>query len=177
MANPIRNALIAASVAAAGLTGAFNLIDRFEGKENTVYVDPLGIKTICRGTTSGPLIAKGRATDDECDAATLHDLQVAAATVDRCAAGVVLSPGERSAWVSFTLNVGPGGKGVKDGFCRLKSGREPGHLRLLKSSSDPLVRRAACAKLFEWTMPGTNVHRGLLNRRTAEYSVCVEDLE
>lgn len=172
----IRNAALAASLAAASLTGTFLLVDRFEGNSPTVYKDPLGIKTICRGTTSGPLIAKGKATAAECDEATLHDIEVAAATVRRCTPGVEFTPGEFGAWVSFAYNVGPGGKGVKDGFCKLKSGREPSHLRIIKSSDDPLVRKAACGKLFQWTMPGTNVHRGLLNRRTAEYALCVADL-
>ena len=162
---------MAASIAAASLTGAWTLIDKFEGNVPVVYKDPLGIKTICRGTTSGPLIVKGKASAAECDAATLHDIKVAAATVDSCYKGP-MTVGERNAWVSFTFNVGPGGKGVKDGFCRLKSGAVPGHIKLLIAGKP----REACAKLFEWTMPGTNVHNGLLNRRTNEFKVCVRDL-
>lgn len=176
MANAIRNAAVAATLAAAGLTGAYNLIDTFEGNRNTVYLDPLGIKTICRGTTSGPLIAKGKATDAECDAATLKDIEVAAATVRRCFTGH-LTVGEYSAWTSFTYNVGPGGKGVKDGFCKLKNGNEPTLLKLLKRGDDTATRRAACAQLYDWAMPGTNVYNGLLKRRTSEYAMCVRDLD
>lgn len=173
MTNVIRNAALAASLAAASLTGSFLLVDRFEGNKTEVYRDPLGIKTICRGTTHGPLIAKGKATAAECDEATLADLKTAAAIVGRCTAGAVLTDGERNAWTSFALNVGPGGKGVKDGFCKLKSGGTPSHIRFIYAGE----RKRACQMLFQWTMPGTNVHNGLLNRRTAEYKTCVADLD
>ena len=90
----------------------------------------------------------------------------------RCTAGATLTEGEYNAWTSFTLNVGPGGKGVKDGFCKLKSGGTPSHIRFILAGDGA----RACKMLFQWTMPGTNVHKGLLNRRTAEYKVCVGDL-
>lgn len=166
------SAVVAAAIAAASLIPAFDLVDRFEGNKQSVYLDPLKIKTICRGTTHGPLIQKGWATAEECDRATLEDLTTAAKIVDRCTAGAVLTEGERNAWVSFALNVGPGGKGVKDGFCKLKSGKTPSHIRYIYSGE----RERACKMLFQWTMPGTNVFNGLLNRRTAEYGVCVKDL-
>ena len=165
-------ASVAAALAAASLTPAFDLVDKFEGNRNTVYLDPLKIKTICRGTTHGPLVAKGVATDAECDLATLEDLKTAAAIVTRCTAGATLTNGEYNAWTSFALNVGPGGKGVKDGFCRLKSGAVPSHIRLMLAGKP----RDACKMLYQWTMPGTVVFNGLLNRRTAEYKVCVGDL-
>lgn len=173
---PIKNKLVAGAIALAGLSSAFVLVDKYEGNSLPVYKDPLGIPTICRGTTSGPLIKKGRATQAECDESTLHELLVAQRTVRSCFDGQ-LTDGELNAWTSFAYNVGPGGKGVKDGFCRLKSGNTPTHLKLLRFSNDPQVRRDACKKLFDWTMPGTNVHRGLLNRRTAEYAICVKDLQ
>lgn len=168
----LKNKAVGVALSLAGLTGAFILVDKYEGNSSTVYLDPLKIKTICRGTTHGPLIAKGKATADECDRATLEDITTAAAIVDRCTAGIKLTEGERNAWTSFALNVGPGGKGVKDGFCKLKSGGTPSHIRFIYAGEP----ERACKMLFQWTMPGTNVHRGLLNRRTAEYSTCVKDL-
>lgn len=171
----LRNTVVAASLAATGLLGAFNLVEKYEGLVTTAYADPLGIKTICRGTTSGPLLARGKATVDECDAQTVADLKVAQATVTRCFKGP-LTAGELAAWTDFTYNVGPGGRGVKDGFCTLKSGRKPKFLRLLETDNSPVTRRAACRQLFDWTQPGTVVHRGLLRRRTDEYAVCIHDL-
>lgn len=176
MANPIRNAAVAAIIATAGLTGASNLITTYEGYSAKVYLDPLKIPTICRGTTSGPLIAKGVATEKECDEATLKDIQTAAATVKRCAP-VDMTLGELNAWTSFAYNVGPGKKGKKDGFCVLKSGKQPSHLRyLLRPGSTIPDRMAACKMLMSWTQPGTVVHNGLKKRRTEEYAMCVRDL-
>ena len=172
MALPIKR--IAAGLAAAtalGLGSAFSLVDKFEGNVNTIYKDPLGVRTICRGTTSGPLITKGKATDGECDAATLKDLQVAAATVGACVE-VPLTDGERNAWTSFAYNLGPGKRGVKDGMCVLKSGALPSHVRLLAAGK----HRAACHMMAQWTMPGTSVHKGLVARRTAEMTLCLRDL-
>lgn len=170
MANPIRNALVASAIAAAGLGGAFSLAAKWEGNATKLYIDPVGKPTICRGTTTGPLIKKGVATAAECDEATLKDLEVAGATVRRCYIGPMTN-GEYNAWASFTNNVGPGGRGVKDGFCSLKSGAVPSHLRLLREGKP----RAACKMLFQWTNPPA-LKKGLLARRTDEYALCIHDL-
>lgn len=167
-----RNAVIAA-VTAAGLTGAFTLVDRFEwtGRETTTYVDPVGIRTICRGHT-GPLTTKGRATLAECDEATLQDLLTAQKVVRSCTTAP-MTPGELNAWTSFAFNVGPGRAGVKDGFCRLKNGRIPTHIAYIESHQ-PVK---ACGMLMSWTMPGTSVHNGLKRRREAEMALCLQDLK
>ncbi|BAN92358.1 endolysin [Ralstonia phage RSB3] len=169
--NAIKSGAIALTLSGLGLTGAFQLVDTFEGNKTSTYLDPLGIPTVCRGTTTGPLVGRKNVTAQECDEQTIKDIQVAAATVRSCVK-VPLTLGEYSAWTSFAYNVGPGRKGVKDGMCVLKSGAVPSHLRLLNAGDS----RGACKKLFDWTMPGTSVHRGLLARRTAEYSMCVRDL-
>lgn len=160
----------AALAATLGLGGTWTLVDTWEGNRGTTYRDVVGVPTICRGHT-GPLAAKGRATPAECDAATIDDIQVAAATVDRCATAP-LTRGERNAWTSFTLNVGPGKRGVKDGFCVLKSGKEPSHLRLMREGKP----RAACEMLLQWNKAGGKELRGLTNRRVDELAMCLEDL-
>lgn len=181
MKQPRIAAVIASAIAAGGIGGifalndAFNIVDRMEGNRSVRYLDPLGIPTICRGTTSGPLIAKGRATVDECDQSAVDDLKDAADVVRRCAP-VKMTQGEFNAWTSFAYNVGPGRKGVKDGFCVLKSGKQPTHLRLLLRDDKPDTRYAACGMLYQWAMPGTVVYNGLLRRRTAEHETCVKDL-
>lgn len=174
--NPIRSILISAAIAAAGLGGAASLITESEGYSPATYVDPLGIPTICRGATDKALVAKGRATIEECDKQTWKDIQVAEATVKRCAP-VTMTQGELNAWTSFAYNVGPGGKRRKDGFCMLRSGAKPKFLKLLLQQPATLaVRKAACYQLFSWTQPGTSVHNGLMNRRTKEYAMCITDL-
>jgi lysozyme len=102
----------------------------------------------------------------------VDDLKVAEATVRRCIT-VPLSQGELNAYTSFAYNVGPGKRGVKDGMCVLKSGAVPSHVRNAQAGR----RRAACANLMQWTMPGTNVHRGLYARRVDEVAMCLHDLK
>lgn len=170
----LRKALTGIALATSlGLGGAWSLVDRFEpapGDMTKSYVDPLGHRTICRGTT-GPLANQARVTQAQCDEATVDDLRTAQATVLRCV-HVPLTNGELNAWTSFALNVGPGKRGVKDGMCMLKSGRVPSHVTALQAGR----HRAACAKLMDWTMPGTVVHNGLYNRRVAELTMCLHDL-
>lgn len=165
---PIAAVSVAASL---GLGGAWTLVDHWEGNRLTGYKDSIGIPTICRGTTSGPLVKRGTATQEECDGQTLADLKVAYATVKSCVSAP-LTEGETAAWVSFTLNVGPGRKGVKDGMCVLKSGALPGHVTLLSQGK----HREACNKLMEWTRAGGQVVRGLYNRRLDETAICLRDL-
>lgn len=171
----LRKILTGAALATSlGLGGAWSLIDKYEPARNgmtKVYLDPLGIPTVCRGHT-GPLTRQATVTTADCDKATVDDLRTAEATVRRCYTGPLTS-GELNAYTSFAYNVGPGGKGRKDGFCVLKSGAVPGHLRLLRQGRPA----AACSMLMQWTMPGTNVHKGLYARRVDEVAMCVHDLK
>jgi len=162
----------AALAASLGLGGAWSIVDRFEPAADMTksYIDPVGIRTICRGTT-GPLARQARVTQAQCDEATVSDLRTAEATVRRCYTGP-LTNGELNAWTSFTLNVGPGARGVKDGFCILKSGAVPSHLRLLNTHRPA----AACAVLMQWTSAGGRRLQGLYNRRIAELALCLRDL-
>ena len=153
-----------------GLLGAVTLVDKWEGYSATTYRDVVGVPTICRGHT-GPLAAKGHASVAECDAATLADIRVAAATVDRCAPG--LPNGPRNAWTSFTYNTGPGRAGVKDGFCVLKSGAVPTHIKLIRQGR----HAEACEMLLQWNKAGGKVLRGLTNRRVEELAMCLRGLE
>lgn len=169
----IRTAALAAA-SALGLGGAYTLVDKHEwtGRETAVYRDPVGIPTICIGHT-GPLTKIGRrATPQECTAAALKDLEVAYATVQRCVK-VPLTDGEKQAWTSFTFNVGPGAKGVKDGMCMLKNGNLPTHVKLLNAGKP----KEACAMLMQWTKAGGVQYRGLVTRRIDEVTYCLKDLK
>jgi lysozyme len=171
----LRKALTGLALASSlGLGGAYSLIDKYEparGDMTKVYLDPLGIPTVCRGHT-GPLTRSKGITQAQCDEATVDDLKAAAAVVRSCVT-VPLTQGEYNAWTSFAYNVGRGKKGVKDGMCVLKSGAVPSHVRKLQNGQ----HAAACAMLMQWTMPGTNVHRGLYARRVDEVAMCLHDLK
>lgn len=160
---------------ALGLTAALVIVPAFEGKptkngEPVVYIDPVGIATVCFGHT-GPEVKMGkRFTHAQCDEYIEKDIMIAYNATVRCFGGIQhLSPFIKSAMTSFTLNVGPGGKGVKDGFCKLKSGREPSILRNLKAGNI----RAACLGLLEWRKPDL---AGIHKRRKAESDLCLKGL-
>lgn len=68
------------------------------------------------------------------------------------------------ALVSFAFNVGPGKRGVKDGFLRLKSGRAPTLLRRLNEGRFDL----AAAEFLKWLGGPAGTAAGLLSRRTSE---------
>jgi lysozyme len=157
-----------AKLAALGLAVLLPMLGLYEGLERTAYHDPLGIPTVCYGHT-GPDVKLGQVyTAAQCDELLAKDILVANSTINSCITAP-LTPNQRAAFVSFTFNVGPGGRGVKDGFCTLKSGR-PSTMRLLINAGQP---EKACSELLKWTMPGTVVHRGLLKRRNAEYKLCM----
>ena len=147
------------------------LVGVFEGTRYVTYLDPLGIPTVCEGHT-GPDVKLGQKyTKQQCAEFTARDIQTAWDTIERCypTASALPEP-TQAAWTSFTLNVGPGGKGVKDGFCRLKSGGEPTLLRKLKAGD----LRGACAELPKWDNPKSLP--GIAKRRAVEFQYCVKEL-
>lgn len=165
MANPNKiAALILAATAA-----CIPIVKKYEGEYRTAYRDPVGILTICYGHT-GPDVKEGmRATPAQCDAWLAADLTVAAKTVAGCFPDAdKLNPNQFGAFQSFTFNVGPGRKGVKDGFCVLKSGAEPSHLRKLKAGQ----YASACSDLQYWVTASGKRLNGLVVRRQSEIQLC-----
>jgi lysozyme len=156
---------------AAGITGAVPFIKPHEGERRAVYDDALGNPTVCFGHT-GPDVQFGQAkrSAQDCSDYLNEDILTAWQTIERCAGPSTykLTHNQRVAFVSFTLNVGPGGKGVKDGFCRLKSGNEPTILRKIKAGD----YTGACLGLLDWTNP--KHLRGLLIRRQKEAELCLK---
>lgn len=159
----------AAAVVAAATTICVAFVQPFEGTRYKAYLDPIGIPTICEGHT-GPGVRLGQvANSAQCDAYLRADLVVAAGTVQRCYPEYYkLNPNQFAAFQSFTFNVGPGKKGGKDGFCVLRSGAEPSHLRALKAGNVPL----ACSYLSQWAKANNVPLRGLVVRRQAEINLC-----
>jgi lysozyme len=156
---------VAGGAAAIALVVA--LVASHEGYVPPVYKDPIGILTVCYGHT-GPELRMGQTyTKAECEAYLAQDLAEAQATVRRCITSPML-PHQEAALISFAFNVGPGGKGVKDGLCWLRSGREP-TIRRKANAGD---WAGACAALMDWTKAGGIVFRGLVRRRTEERALC-----
>lgn len=77
---------------------------------------------------------------------------------------VPLTQGQFDALVSFVFNVGPGKKGVKDGFVELKSGKPSSMLRKLNEGD----YAGAAAEFMSWKFAAGRVMPGLVKRRAEE---------
>lgn len=142
-----------------------------EGVFKKAYRDPIGIPTICMGSTSNVKMGD-IATQEECDERSEVDIQEAYNIFVRHVPEKVrlsMSDKTTASFVSFIFNVGPGKKGVKDGFVVLKSGRQSTMLTNLKSGRI----KAACYNLLDWTSAGGVKLRGLENRRKEELKLCL----
>ncbi|MBC3907889.1 lysozyme [Undibacterium umbellatum] len=163
MSTDIKQKLIAAGIAA-----ALPLIVLFEGTRQTAYLDPVSIPTICRGHTGGVKLGQ-TATIEQCDDMTVQDLLKAKASMESCLK-VPLNDNQRAAFTSFVFNVGPGRKGVKDGFCVLESGKPSTMITLLNKGD----YTGACNQMQYWNKAGGVVYSGLTKRRAAERELCLK---
>lgn len=125
--------------------------------------------TLCHGHTKG--VKKGdTATQPMCDEWLMQDLLEANDTVDRCITAP-MTINQRAAMIDFTLNVGPGSPGVKDGLCTLRSGKQP-YIRRMANEGR---WQEACNGFLEWTKAGGVEYRGLVIRRRATRDLCLSD--
>ena len=161
--------LIKDKLIALGLAGAIALVPIYEGVRLKEYKDPIGISTDCIGHTGSDVRSVN--TIAQCYTKFYGDLADANKVVDSCTR-VTLTSGERSAYASFAFNVGSGGKGVKDGYCELKSGSVP-NIHKLMLAGDHV---GACQGLLAWTKAGGKELPGLVKRRKAEVALCLRDL-
>jgi lysozyme len=153
---------------ALGLAGALSIVPLYEGTRLKKYRDPIGIWTDCTGHTGRDVRALN--TLAQCDEKLSSDLLIAHAIVVKCTT-VPLNPNELSAMVSFAFNVGPGRKGVKDGYCTLKNGNTPSFLRKLNAGD----YSGGCYGITAWVNAAGRPLRGLVLRREAEYNLCMKE--
>lgn len=153
------------SVAAAALVVAGALASKFEGMRYVAYKDPVRITTVCEGHTGADVVPGKVYSPAECAEFKRKDLLVANGVVDRCISAP-LSVGQRAALIDFAYNVGPGGAGVKDGLCWLKSGKQPTIRRLFNAG----LHEQGCAELTKWNAQKLP---GITKRREAERTVCL----
>jgi lysozyme len=140
---------------ALALSGAY-LVAPWEGEVRTVYVDPVGIKTVCYGHTGGYVKEGKTYTGDECLKILADDL-VSHNREMRKHIRVPITIHQEAALTSFCFNVGINA-------CR-------------KSTAFKLLNQfdyaGACAQLKRWVFAGGKVFNGLVNRRGDEYAMCM----
>ncbi len=162
-------------VAAAAIGIALPYSVDLEGWHLRPYKDPIGIITICGGTTrigGMPVTMEMRFTDEECRLLAGEDMVQAVTDVERLAPIKWTNPYPLAAFGLFYNNVGPGKPGVKDGFVWLKSGR---HSTMWKKIMAGDIE-GACEQLKYWTSAGGRVFNGLIRRRQIEREICMREL-
>lgn len=140
--------------AAGSLAMATALVSHFEGRSLVSYLDPVGIPTICYGSTAGVKLGQTK-TPEECSALLAGELGQACASVDK-AVRVPLTPARRAALCSFVYNAGA------------TAFQASTMLRLLNQGDT----RGACAQLDRWVYASGQKLGGLVKRRAAERELC-----
>ncbi|QXI40426.1 lysozyme [Pseudomonas xantholysinigenes] len=141
-------------VAAGSLAMATVLVSHFEGRSLVAYIDPVGIPTICYGSTAGVKLGQTK-TPEECQALLAGELGQACASVDRLVR-VQLPPARRAALCSFVYNAGANAFATSTMLRKLNAGDA----------------RGACAQLDRWVYAGGKQLGGLVKRRQAERELC-----
>lgn len=167
----VRRAIIAALAAGGGSLAVYQAVNPiFEGQRYTAYLDIVGVPTICEGWTHGVKLGD-TATPEKCAVYSREAHDEAKRIFDRWVPQHVrdrLGPVNTAAFLLFITNVGPGGKGVKDGFVWLKSGRHSSMLLHLQAGNID----AACSQFRHWANAGGKRVHGLEIRRVDEAGMC-----
>lgn len=140
-------------IAAAGALAYY-----FEGEHRKVYIDPVGIPTVCVGETGRAVVLGKTYTPEECARLYVDSLNIAARHVEKCTPDV--PDGMKPALISFTFNVGGGA------YCRSTLAR--------KANAGDMV--GACKELLRWTYAGGRQLPGLVARRKAEADLCLQGI-
>lgn len=159
------NKAIAKQLSALGLSSALVIagagtVSYYEGKENKVYVDPVGILTGCYGHTGPELKLNQKFTDEECidqlaDDLLSHDKGMMKAIK------VPITDYQHAAFLSFCYNVGVKACTSSTAFKLLNQGKYT----------------EACMQLLRWNKAGGKVLDGLTKRRQSEVKVCLGEID
>jgi lysozyme len=132
------------------------VVAAFEGFRPHAYLDPVGIPTICYGSTLGVHLGQKK-TKTECDVLLSKELENAVSAVDRNVKKPIPET-RRAALASFTYNVGEGAFRKSTLLRKLNSGDMVG----------------ACNELRKWVYAKGKKLPGLVKRREVERSLCLK---
>lgn len=146
---------IAVSAAAVVALAAAALVKPWEGYSPTPYLDIVGVRTVCYGQTGN--IENRRYSKAECEAMLQSELGQYLSELQRC----IHQPLRQHEWaavLSLAYNMGT------PAICRSTM------VRKINAGAPP---REFCAELRKWVYAGGKRVKGLVNRREAEYRVCM----
>lgn len=138
---------IGAALLAAMIVVATPVVATWEGKSNTPYVDPVGVKTVCYGETR---VEMRRYSDEECRELLAEGLEEFGLYVAEASPGIENSPYEWAAHTSFAYNIGVGAY-------------RSSSVRKLFNAGD---RVGACRFMTRYKYAGGRVLAGLVYRRS-----------
>lgn len=134
------------------------LVASWEGKSNDPYQDLVGVWTVCFGETNVPM---RRYSDAECSEMLADSLDGYAKGVLEVTPGLYGHDNQLIAATSLAYNIG-------------QANYKRSTARKLWNAGD---LAGGCRALLRWNRAGGRVVRGLVNRRNAEYRVCMAGLE
>ncbi|SDR00144.1 lysozyme [Pseudovibrio sp. Tun.PSC04-5.I4] len=133
-------------------------VGTWEGLRTTAYSDIVGVATICYGETAGVKLGD-TATKAECNTTLMKSLKKHEAGMRRCLKRPDAIPIKSYvSFVSLTYNIGTGA------FCRSTAAK-----RLNRGDL-----AGACGAATWYNKAGGKTVKGLNNRRSAEYKLCME---
>jgi lysozyme len=146
-----------AKIVGNGFLYALMFIAGWEGKSLSAYRDIIGVPTICYGHTEGVQMGD-TATDAECRNQLKAEAQVYWDRVDDLVKPA-MTPWQHAALTSFSYNVG---LGAFQGSTLL-------------ALANKAQWESACLELLKWIKAGRpkRVVQGLVNRRQAEFQLCI----
>jgi len=158
------------SVAAVAIAIITATVVHFEGDVPKGYKDPIGIPTAGVGHTGPDVIVGKYYTEAQRKEWLNGDLEKADKVVMSCVNPDKIDVYQRAAFISLAFNIGGGKKGVKDGFCTLRSGKQSTVSRKANAGDKP----GSCKAMLSWNRAGGKVLKGLVRRREAEYKICMQ---
>lgn len=145
--------IIAASAGAALLLSV-PFIASWEGKSNDPYRDIVGVQTVCYGETR---VEMRRYSDAECLGMLQQAVKGFETQVLKCTPSLADRPYQLAAATSLAYNIGA------TAYCRSTVDRRFDQGRF----------KEGCEAFKLWNRAGGRVVKGLVNRRNAEYKLCV----
>jgi lysozyme len=156
MAKPSNKAVAVGtgSALAAAVALAAASIASWEGKRNDPYLDIVKVRTVCYGETR---VEMRHYSDAECTSMLKTAVQSFAEPVARCTPGIADRPRELAAATSLAYNIGA------KAYCGSTAAKR----------FNARDYAGGCKAILPWNRAGGRVVQGLVNRRMAEYRLCM----
>jgi len=148
------------TLTAGGFAALFSLITYFEGYSARVYLDVVKIPTVCSGHTGADVRMGEVWTDERCKAMTYAEVRHFVGVVNKYLTRDI--PDKTFiALVSLAYNIGEQAFRFSTALARINKGDIAG----------------GCEALKWFNKAKGRVIQGLVNRRAAEYQICMEGLK